>query len=71
MLGMNRKKEKKIMQINCENMIVTPNEDGTYKLELLNCNPIWVSDRGISNTLHTQKCLCKRLYLVIEQTFHR
>ena len=25
------------MQINCENMIVTPNEDGTYKLELLNC----------------------------------
>ena len=37
MLGMNRKKEKKIMQINCENMIVTPNEDGTYKLELLNC----------------------------------
>lgn len=38
MLGMNKKKrEKKIMQINCENMIVTPNEDGTYKLELLNC----------------------------------
>ena len=25
------------MQINCESMIVTPNEDGTYKLELLNC----------------------------------
>ena len=25
------------MQINCENMIVIPNEDGTYKLELLNC----------------------------------
>jgi hypothetical protein len=25
------------MQINFENMIVTPNEDGTYKLELLNC----------------------------------
>ena len=25
------------MQINCENMIVTPNENGTYKLELLNC----------------------------------
>ena len=25
------------MTINCENMIVTPNEDGTYKLELLNC----------------------------------
>ena len=25
------------MKINCENMIVTPNEDGTYKLELLNC----------------------------------
>ena len=25
------------MQINCENMIVTLNEDGTYKLELLNC----------------------------------
>ena len=22
------------MQINCENMIITPNEDGTYKLEL-------------------------------------
>ena len=31
------RKQKKIMQINCENMIVTPNEDGTYKLELLNC----------------------------------
>lgn len=25
------------MTINCENMIVTSNEDGTYKLELLNC----------------------------------
>ena len=25
------------MKINCENMIITPNEDGTYKLELLNC----------------------------------
>lgn len=25
------------MKINCENMIVTPNKDGTYKLELLNC----------------------------------
>lgn len=24
------------MQINCENMIITPNDDGTYKLELLN-----------------------------------
>lgn len=24
------------MQINCENMIVTPNKDGTYKLNLLN-----------------------------------
>ena len=28
---------KDYMQINHENMIVTPNEDGTYKLELLNC----------------------------------
>lgn len=25
------------MQINCENMIITPNEDGTYKLEFFNC----------------------------------
>lgn len=25
------------MQINYENMIITPNEDGTYKLELINC----------------------------------
>lgn len=25
------------MQINCENMIVTSNKDGTYKLKLLNC----------------------------------
>lgn len=25
------------MQINPENMIITPNEDSTYKLELLNC----------------------------------
>ena len=25
------------MQISCENMIATPNEDGTYKLELVNC----------------------------------
>ena len=26
------------MQINCENMIVTLNDDGTYKLELLDCS---------------------------------
>lgn len=24
------------MTINCENMLITPNEDGTYKLNLLN-----------------------------------
>lgn len=24
------------MTINCENMIITPNKDGTYKLNLLN-----------------------------------
>lgn len=25
------------MFINCKEMIITPNDDGTYKLELLNC----------------------------------